>query len=193
MRLVDLDSSKVVKFDRDWSGNCVYSIPPDMVPLNEDEDFIDFFVGEHIDEYLKPRSLCTASTSFLNGLEEETEMAKAEAHDKGYAEGVKDTERVYEKQTEHGYWKVGFWKKCSVCGYEAEHTTPYCPACGAKMDKKAPKVVIKNFEIPECCDDCFAFDDNGDYPTCGITNWSKGYNWSPRGGRMDNCPLEEVE
>ena len=112
-----------------------------------------------------------------------------------------DSEPTVEEHT-HGYWVERYKDnyKCSECGSwwtcteeEIINNFDYCPKCGARMDRKAPKVVIKNFEMPKCCYDCFAFDDNGDYPTCGITNWSKGYNWNPRESRMDTCPLVEVE
>ena len=46
--------------------------------------------------------------------------------------------------------------------------------------------------MPDCCDRCFAFSDNGDYPFCLITQEQRGYNFNARGRRMDKCPLVEV-
>ena len=54
-------------------------------------------------------------------------------------------------------------------------------------------VLIKNMSMPKDCDNCPFFDDNGDYPTCMVTNHSRGYNWSPFGQRMIDCPLKEVD
>lgn len=50
-------------------------------------------------------------------------------------------------------------------------------------------VLIKGMKMPAQCDDCPVFDDNGDYPTCVLTGHSRGYNWSPFGQRMPDCPL----
>jgi len=47
-------------------------------------------------------------------------------------------------------------------------------------------------ELPECCDKCFALDDNGDYPTCLITHIAHGYNFRIRDKRMPECPLGEM-
>lgn len=54
-------------------------------------------------------------------------------------------------------------------------------------------VVIKDMKMPERCWDCKCYDDNGDYPTCILTGRSKGYKFSGRDKRMDDCPLMEVE
>lgn len=53
-------------------------------------------------------------------------------------------------------------------------------------------LLIKDMEMPTQCDDCPVFDDNGDYPTCILTGHSRGYNWSPFGQRMPDCPLTAV-
>lgn len=45
--------------------------------------------------------------------------------------------------------------------------------------------------MPQCCDDCFAFDDSGDYPYCRISQYSTGYTFEPAKHRMFNCPLIE--
>lgn len=47
--------------------------------------------------------------------------------------------------------------------------------------------------MPQCCDDCFALDDNGDYPTCRITHTSRGYNFNVREKRMPDCQLINEE
>jgi len=44
-------------------------------------------------------------------------------------------------------------------------------------------------QMPRCCDDCFALDEMGDYPTCRITHTSRGYNFNTREKRMPDCPL----
>ena len=53
-------------------------------------------------------------------------------------------------------------------------------------------VYIKGMKMPAQCDDCPVFDDNGDYPTCILTGHSRGYNWSPFGQRMPDCPLIHI-
>lgn len=50
-----------------------------------------------------------------------------------------------------------------------------------------------DIQMPRCCDDCFALDDNGDYPTCHITHTSRGYTFNTREKRMPDCPLIEEE
>lgn len=54
-------------------------------------------------------------------------------------------------------------------------------------------MVKLNIQIPRCCDDCFALDEYGDYPTCRITHTSRGYNFNVRAKRMPDCPLIEEE
>lgn len=46
-----------------------------------------------------------------------------------------------------------------------------------------------NKSMPNCCNECFAFDDNGDYPFCLITRHSRGYRFNVRANRMPDCPL----
>ena len=46
--------------------------------------------------------------------------------------------------------------------------------------------------MPNCCDECFALDDNGDYPMCRITQEQRGYTFRTREQRMDSCPLKPV-
>lgn len=50
-----------------------------------------------------------------------------------------------------------------------------------------------NVQMPQRCDDCFALNDNGDYPTCRITHTSRGYNFNTREKRMPDCPLIDEE
>lgn len=50
-------------------------------------------------------------------------------------------------------------------------------------------IAIKGMDMPKCCDDCWALDDNGDYPFCLITQETRGYNFRTREKRMDKCPL----
>ena len=47
--------------------------------------------------------------------------------------------------------------------------------------------------MPKCCDECFALDDNGDYPFCLISQEQRGYTFPIREKRMPNCPLIERE
>lgn len=53
-------------------------------------------------------------------------------------------------------------------------------------------VIVKNMEMPKSCSDCRFYDDNHDYPTCIVTGYSRGYNWSPFNQRMPDCPLVEI-
>ena len=50
---------------------------------------------------------------------------------------------------------------------------------------------IKNMKMPKCCADCFALDEYGDYPVCGITDEQMGYTFNIREKRMPHCPLIE--
>ena len=47
-------------------------------------------------------------------------------------------------------------------------------------------------DMPSCCDECFALDDNGDYPFCIITQEQRGYNFRTREQKMDRCPLKPI-
>ena len=47
-------------------------------------------------------------------------------------------------------------------------------------------------DMPKCCDECFALDDNGDYPFCLITQEQRGYTFRTREQKMDKCPLKEL-
>ena len=47
-------------------------------------------------------------------------------------------------------------------------------------------------DMPNCCYECFALDDNGDYPMCCITQEQRGYNFRTRERKMDTCPLKSV-
>ena len=53
-------------------------------------------------------------------------------------------------------------------------------------------ILIKNIEMPKCCDKCWALDDYGDYPVCRITEEQRGYDFPIREKRMDKCPLVPV-
>lgn len=44
-------------------------------------------------------------------------------------------------------------------------------------------------DMPSCCYECFALEDNGDYPMCRITQEQRGYSFRAREHRMDKCPL----
>lgn len=53
-------------------------------------------------------------------------------------------------------------------------------------------IIVKNMEMPKSCFDCRFYDDDHDYPTCIVTGYSRGYNWSPFNQRMPDCPLVKV-
>ena len=53
-------------------------------------------------------------------------------------------------------------------------------------------VLIKGTEMPTVCDECWALDDNYDYPRCRVTEEQRGYNFNCRERRMDRCPLIPV-
>ena len=57
------------------------------------------------------------------------------------------------------------------------------------MKKNKAVLVI---DMPNCCDECFALDDNGDYPLCLITQEQRGYTFNTRERKMDRCPLEPM-
>ena len=65
------------------------------------------------------------------------------------------------------------------------HWISAAPETGAEM------IAIKDVEMPSCCDECFALDDNGDYPMCRITHDQRGYTFNVLNKRMDSCPLVE--
>lgn len=54
-------------------------------------------------------------------------------------------------------------------------------------------MLIVNMKMPSCCDCCPILDDSGDYPTCMITDKSRGYNFPVREKRMPDCPLIEMD
>lgn len=47
-------------------------------------------------------------------------------------------------------------------------------------------------DMPNCCDECFALDDNSDYPLCLITQEQRGYKFRTREHKMDKCPLKSA-
>ncbi len=46
--------------------------------------------------------------------------------------------------------------------------------------------------MPNCCHECFALDDNGDYPVCLITQEQRGYTFNTKECKMNKCPLEPI-
>ena len=48
---------------------------------------------------------------------------------------------------------------------------------------------ILMIDMPSCCYECFALDDNGDYLVCLITQEQRGYTFKTRERKMDSCPL----
>lgn len=51
---------------------------------------------------------------------------------------------------------------------------------------------ILMIDMPSCCDECFALDDNSDYPVCLITQEQKGYTFRTREQKMNGCPLKPI-
>lgn len=51
---------------------------------------------------------------------------------------------------------------------------------------------ILMIDMPSCCYECFALDDNGDYPICLITQEQRGYTFRTREQKMDRCPLKPI-
>ena len=60
-----------------------------------------------------------------------------------------------------------------------------------KGNKYMAKAILV-MDMPDCCDKCFALDDNGDYPMCGITQEQRGYTFNTRARKMDKCPIKEL-
>ena len=50
-------------------------------------------------------------------------------------------------------------------------------------------MVLLDIDMPNCCSECPLFDDRWDYPTCYITQESRGYNFNIYKKRMPECPL----
>ena len=53
-------------------------------------------------------------------------------------------------------------------------------------------IYINGMEMPKCCDDCWALDEDGDYPRCRITEEQRGYTFNIRERKMSKCPLTEM-
>ena len=54
-------------------------------------------------------------------------------------------------------------------------------------------VIIKDMQMPSCCNECPMLDDHGDYPFCILTRDQRGYNFDTFSRRMDSCPLEDAD
>ena len=59
----------------------------------------------------------------------------------------------------------------------------------SKAIPKKKKGVYIDMEMPNCCDECWALNDDYDYPTCRITEEQCGYTFPIRSKRMPKCPL----
>ena len=53
-------------------------------------------------------------------------------------------------------------------------------------------VYIKGMKMPKTCYECWALDDDYDYPMCRITQEQRGYTFNTRGQKMAKCPLIDV-
>ena len=56
--------------------------------------------------------------------------------------------------------------------------------------KKEKAILI--IDMPSCCSECFALDDNGDDLMCLITQEQKDYTFRTREQKMDKCPLKPM-
>lgn len=55
-------------------------------------------------------------------------------------------------------------------------------------------ILIKNLEMPKCCEDCFALDDYyNTYLMCKISCQKVGYRFQSKKFKMSQCPLVEVK
>lgn len=54
-------------------------------------------------------------------------------------------------------------------------------------------ILICEMKMPSCCADCPLYDDRWDYPTCYLTNSSRGYTFEIHELRMPDCPIQEVK
>lgn len=54
-------------------------------------------------------------------------------------------------------------------------------------------MIFIDIDMPDCCAKCPLFDDRYDYPTCYITQESRGYNFKIYEKRMPKCLLKEVK
>lgn len=52
-------------------------------------------------------------------------------------------------------------------------------------------MITIDMEMPTSCSECFALNDNGDYPYCLISHESRGYNFDTLTRRMGSCPLKD--
>lgn len=52
-------------------------------------------------------------------------------------------------------------------------------------------MILIDMDMPESCSKCSFYDDRWDYPTCYITQESRGYNFKIHEKRMPKCPLRE--
>ena len=52
-------------------------------------------------------------------------------------------------------------------------------------------MITIDMKMPTSCSECFALNDNGDYPYCLISHESRGYNFDILTRRMGSCPLKD--
>ena len=50
-----------------------------------------------------------------------------------------------------------------------------------------------DMKMPKCCDACPMLNDDGDYPTCRVTQTSRGYDFPKLEKRMGDCPLRDED
>lgn len=60
------------------------------------------------------------------------------------------------------------------------------------MRSEVMGVYIKGMKMPKTCYECWALDDDYDYPMCRITQEQRGYTFNTRGQKMAKCPLIDV-
>lgn len=54
-------------------------------------------------------------------------------------------------------------------------------------------MIMIDIEMPQCCADCFALDESGDYPHCRISHEQRGYTFDVTQKRMPSCPMKDNE
>lgn len=78
--------------------------------------------------------------------------------------------------------------------HDIEHQTiaKECKCCDDFKQINSSSKAILVIDMPNCCDECFALEDNGDYPMCLITQEQRGYTFRTRESKMDKCPLRPI-
>ena len=68
-----------------------------------------------------------------------------------------------------------------------------CNKFTEKMEKWFMPKAFLLIDMPSCCDECFALDDNGDYPMCRITQEQRGYTFNTRWEKWIGVQLKNFQ